>query len=112
MGNIQCTHGLDRQCEGLIAFARVARFAQPFSCRAQRAENLRAIEALTFTVIAEAHRGRLLASRGGQLVRGLGWARLRVASARHPAPVNARSVDRAVRLRSRTKRPNSSAIAP
>ena len=55
MGNVQRTHGFNGQGKGLIAAARTTRLSQPLSCRPQDPEDLRPIEALTFTVIAEAH---------------------------------------------------------
>jgi hypothetical protein len=54
--NVQRAHGLDGQSEGLIGGASSARLWQALACSPQGAQNLRPIEALTFTVVAEAHK--------------------------------------------------------
>ena len=55
VGNLQDTHSLNGRREGLISTTRGVRLSQMFSDRAQDAEDLRSIEALTFTMLADAH---------------------------------------------------------
>src|ERR1700681_501222 len=55
MRNFQRAHRLDGHGEGLIGTACHVRLRQALSCSPQGAEHLRPIEALTFTVVAEAH---------------------------------------------------------
>ena len=56
MGNVQFSHRLNGQDEGLIAVADTPGCAEAFSCGPQRSEDLRPGEPLTFTMIAETHR--------------------------------------------------------
>ena len=61
MGKFQRAHRLDDGRQGLIGTAPTARLPQAAPCRTQGAQDLRPIEALALTVVAEAH-DRLLAS--------------------------------------------------
>ena len=55
VGNLQGTHGLNGRREGVISTTRCVWFSQTLSHRAQDAEDLRSIETLTFTMLADAH---------------------------------------------------------
>jgi len=51
--NLQSAHGVDRQPEYLVGPTALS---EGLSCRPQKAEDLRPIESLTLTMLAEAHR--------------------------------------------------------
>ncbi|MBI4266561.1 MAG: hypothetical protein HY657_19505 [Acidobacteria bacterium] len=55
VGDLQRPDGIDGRGEDLIGAARGVRLAQPLARRPERAQHLRAVEALSLTVLAEAH---------------------------------------------------------